>query len=127
MDRQYLDCDLTGDGAPPFETSLFVDARVVSAAGPGMATIDSGFKALATDGGPPRVVAGAEGAQFMFMGDEHGAIIGPAADTRHAIGDLVTLAVPHCDPTVNLYDSYHVVEGDTLVDIWPVSARGRSR
>lgn len=127
MDRQYLDCDLTGDGAPPFETSLFVDARVVSAGGPGMATIDSGFKALATDGGPPKVVAGAEGAQFMFMGDEHGAIIGPAADTRHAIGDLVTLAVPHCDPTVNLYDSYHVVEGDTLVDIWPVSARGRSR
>ena len=43
------------------------------------------------------------------------------------IADLVTLAVPHCDPTVNLYDSYHVVAGDTLTDIWPVSARGRSR
>ncbi|MGN6376492.1 MAG: DSD1 family PLP-dependent enzyme [Sphingomonas sp.] len=127
MDRQYLDCDLTGDGKAPFETALYVDARVVSASGPGMATIDSGFKALATDGGPPRVVAGAEGAQFMFMGDEHGAIIGPAPDTRHAIGDAVTLVVPHCDPTVNLYDSYHVVDGDTLVDIWPVSARGRSR
>ena len=59
--------------------------------------------------------------------DEHGAVIGPTIETRHAIGDAVTLVVPHCDPTVNLYDSYHVVEGDTLIDIWPVSARGRSR
>jgi D-serine deaminase-like pyridoxal phosphate-dependent protein len=127
MDQQYLDCDLTGDGASPFETSLFIDARVVSANGPGMATLDAGFKAMATDGGPPKIVAGADGATFVFMGDEHGAIIGPAADTRHRIGDAVTLAAPHCDPTVNLYDSYHVVRGDTLVDIWPVSARGRSR
>lgn len=127
MDRQYLDCDLTGAGEAPFETALFVDARVVSANGPGMATIDAGFKALATDGGPPRIASGADGAQFMFMGDEHGAIIGPDADTRHAIGEAVTLIVPHCDPTVNLYDSYHLVAGDTLIDIWPVSARGRSR
>ncbi|TPG20550.1 DSD1 family PLP-dependent enzyme [Sphingomonas koreensis] len=127
MDRQYLDCDLTGGGAPPFETALFIDTRVVSANGPGMATLDAGFKAMATDGGPPKIVGGADGATFMFMGDEHGAIIGPAADTRHAIGDAITLAAPHCDPTVNLYDSYHVVDGDTLIDIWPVSARGRSR
>jgi D-serine deaminase-like pyridoxal phosphate-dependent protein len=39
----------------------------------------------------------------------------------------VRLAVPHCDPTVNLYDAFHVVSGDTLQEIWPVSARGRSR
>src|SRR5206468_2275713 len=34
MDRQYNDCDLTGDGAARFETSLFVDASVVSASTP---------------------------------------------------------------------------------------------
>jgi len=28
---------------------------------------------------------------------------------------------------VNLYDAYHVVRDGTLVDIWPVTARGRSR
>jgi len=27
---------------------------------------------------------------------------------------------------VNLYDAYHVVRGDVLVDIWPIEARGRS-
>lgn len=128
MDRQYTDCDLTGDGGAAFEYALFVDARVISCNTPGMATIDAGFKALATDGGPPVVVAGAPaGAMFVFMGDEHGAVIDPS--TKHAwkLGDLVRLAVPHCDPTVNLYDSYHVLAGDTLEAIWPVSARGRSR
>jgi 3-hydroxy-D-aspartate aldolase len=129
MDRQYRECDLTGDGhGVPFEYSLFVDARVVSCNTPGMATIDAGFKAFATDGGLPVIVDGApEGAMYRFMGDEHGAVIDPAGQQVWRNGDLVRLAVPHCDPTVNLYDSYHVFAGDTLEAIWPVSARGRGR
>jgi D-serine deaminase-like pyridoxal phosphate-dependent protein len=128
MDRQYAECDLTGDRTAPFEYALFVDTRVVSCNTPGMATVDAGFKALATDGGPPAIVAGAPpGAAYRFMGDEHGAIIDPASRHVWRLGDLVRLAVPHCDPTVNLYDSYHVFAGDTLEAIWPVSGRGRSR
>jgi D-serine deaminase-like pyridoxal phosphate-dependent protein len=93
-----------------------------------MATIDAGFKALATDGGPPAIASGAPpGASYRFLGDEHGAIVDPAGEHVWQLGDRVRLAVPHCDPTVNLYDSYHVVSGDTLEAIWPVSARGRSR
>ncbi len=126
MDKQYNDCDLDGQGAQPFETSLFVDAHVISANSASMATIDAGFKALSTDGGLPVVIDGAPaGAMFVFMGDEHGALIAP--DHMFRIGDHVTLAVPHCDPTVNLYDAYHVVRDGTLIEIWPVSARGRSR
>ncbi|HEX5378142.1 MAG TPA: DSD1 family PLP-dependent enzyme [Phenylobacterium sp.] len=130
MDDQYRACDLTGDGAdaPPFEASLFVDARVVSANAHGLVTVDAGFKAFATEGHPPTVVAGApEGTRFAFMGDEHGCLISPGIEERLTVADNVVLGVPHCDPTVDLYDSYHVVQGDTLVDIWPVSARGRSR
>lgn len=126
MDRQYNDCDLQGDGEPPFETSLFVDARVISANHASMATIDAGFKALSTDGGSPTIMDGApSSAMFVFMGDEHGALIAP--DHTFRLGDLVTLAVPHCDPTVNLYDAYHVVRDGTLIDIWPITARGCSR
>ena len=40
------------------------------------------------------------------------------------LGAKVELLVPHCDPTVNLHDYYHCVRGDTLVEIWPVDARG---
>jgi 3-hydroxy-D-aspartate aldolase len=126
MDRQYNDCDLRGDGAAPFETALFVDARVISANHASMATIDAGFKALSTDGGLPTVIDGAPTtAMFAFMGDEHGALIAPEHAFR--LGDLVTLTVPHCDPTVNLYDAYHVVKDGTLIDIWPITARGASR
>jgi 3-hydroxy-D-aspartate aldolase len=126
MDRQYNECDLGGDGAKPFETSLFVDARVISANHASMATIDAGFKALSTDGGAPTVVDGAPAtAMFVFMGDEHGALIAP--DHGFKLGDLVTLQVPHCDPTVNLYDAYHIVRDGALIDIWPIAARGRSR
>ncbi len=126
MDKQYNDCDLDGGGGKPFETSLFVDAHVISANSSSMATIDAGFKALSTDGGLPVVMDGAPaGAMFVFMGDEHGALIAP--DHAFRIADHVSLAVPHCDPTVNLYEAYHVVRDGTLIAIWPVSARGRSR
>ena len=113
---------------PPFETSLAVDARVVSANHAALVTLDAGFKSLSTDGGKPSVLRGApDTAMFAFMGDEHGALIAPAIGATLRPGDAVSLVVPHCDPTVNLYDFYHVVAGDTLVDIWPVSARGRAR
>ena len=130
MDGQYLVCDIAGDGADesPYEASLLIDARVVSANTPGMVTIDAGFKALSTDAEPPRVLGGApDGSRYFFMGDEHGAILPPPGETTPGLAERVILGAPHCDPTVNLYDTYHVVEGDTLVAMWPVSARGRSR
>ena len=127
MDRQYAECE-SGSRGPAFEHALFVDASVVSANTQGMATIDAGFKALATDGGPPRIVSGApEGSAYHFMGDEHGLIVDPTFKHAWKLGDRVRLVPPHCDPTVNLYDSYHVLHDDTLEAIWPVSARGRSR
>lgn len=129
MDDQYNACALTPDGATPFETSLMVEARVISANAAPLVTIDAGFKAFSTDAGKPTITGGvAEGSTYAFMGDEHGAVIlPPGANARPALGHRVTLTAPHCDPTVNLYDSYHVVRGEELLAIWPVSARGRSR
>ena len=130
MDSQYLACDLTGEDATagsPFETSLMIDARVVSATGPAMVTLDAGFKAFATDADSPQILHGApEEAKFFFMGDEHGAVFSMTG-TLPGLSDMVTLAAPHCDPTVNLYDTYHVMQGDTLRALWPIAARGRSR
>lgn len=128
MDSQYLACDLLGEGRPaPFETALMVDARVVSANAPGLVTLDAGFKAFSTDAGPPVPIAGApQGATYRFMGDEHGALI-IGGVTPPAVAEIVTLVTPHCDPTVNLYDTYHVVQGDTLCALWPIAGRGKSR
>jgi D-serine deaminase-like pyridoxal phosphate-dependent protein len=127
MDRQYNDCDLIGDGSAPFETALMVDARVISASHPFMSTVDAGFKAFATEAGAPPIRSGAaEGAAYHFMGDEHGCIIPPKGAEPPPLGEVVTFAAPHCDPTVNLYDFYHAVRGDTLAAVWPIEARGRS-
>ena len=67
-----------------------------------------------------------DGASYRYMGDEHGAIDFKIPGDGLGLGDKVEWLVPHCDPNVNLYNDYHVVRGDTLVDIWPVAARGNS-
>lgn len=121
MDREYLDCELEDGIAPTFEPALSVEATVISANHAGHVTVDAGFKALAADAGPPSVVAGGT---YHFMGDEHGAVAG--APRRLALGERVALTQGHCDPTVNLYDRYAVVEGDTVTALWPVTARGCS-
>jgi D-serine deaminase-like pyridoxal phosphate-dependent protein len=90
-------------------------------------TVDAGLKAMATEAGPPPILAGAApDSKYSFMGDEHGAIIPPRGVAPPKLGERVVLGAPHCDPTVNLYEAYHVVRGETLEAIWPVSARGRS-
>jgi D-serine deaminase-like pyridoxal phosphate-dependent protein len=120
MDREYSDCEFAE--AVRFESALSVDATVVSANAEGLVTVDAGLKAFAADAGVPVVLAGVAGAsRYAFMGDEHGAIFGEALP---GLAERVTLMPPHCDPTVNLYDRYWVVEGDQVVDVWPVTARG---
>lgn len=125
MDRIYNACDLHGTGRTVFKTSLFVRTTVISTAKKGFVTTDAGLKAFATGSGDPVIVSGAPtGATYTFMGDEHGRITFAKEGHGMALGDQVECIVPHCDPTISLYDCYHVVEGDTLVDIWPIDARG---
>jgi 3-hydroxy-D-aspartate aldolase len=127
MDRQYNEVWEKSGGQPPFETSLFVHTTVISANRDGLATTDAGFKAFATDAGPPAIVSGApNGATYFFFGDEQGGILYSSAVPKLRPGDVVVCTAPHCDPTVNLYDCYYAVRGDRLEAIWPVDGRGRS-
>jgi D-serine deaminase-like pyridoxal phosphate-dependent protein len=98
---------------------------VISSNGDGQPITDGGLKRFATDGPVPAILNGAPaGSKYIFKGDEHGAIVLPDGIKDLPIGSKIECLSPHCDPTVNLYDHYHVVRGDTLVDIWPVDARG---
>lgn len=126
MDKQYNDVKLGNAADFPFETSLFVQMTVISSNTPGLATTDAGFKAFSTDAEAPLLHAGAPaGAAYFFFGDEQGGIALPDGGNL-APGTVLTAFTPHCDPTVNLYDFYHVVEDDRLVAIWPIEGRGRS-
>jgi len=126
MDVDYLRAMKDGRNAPPFEIALFVATAVVSANAPGYVTTDGGLKCFATDGPAPDVARGAPpGSRYEFFGDEHGKLILAPGAPRPPLGAMIECVTPHCDPTVNLHDVYHVVSGDTLVEIWPVDARGR--
>jgi len=59
-----------------------------------------------------------------LQSDEHGQISVMAGEDTLQVGMSLECFVPHCDPTANLFNEYHVCRGDQLVDIWPVDARG---
>jgi 3-hydroxy-D-aspartate aldolase len=125
MDLEYLDIPLLAERPAPFAPALIVQASVVSANRVGFAIVNGGYKSFATEGGPPKVAfPRLAAAKYRFMGDEHGGVEYDPSGGSLAVGDLVEFIPPHCDPTINLYDRYHCVRGDTLVDIWPVDARG---
>jgi len=65
-----------------------------------------------------------DSAAFMYAGDEHGVVTLAAGEESPSLGSRIELVIPHCDPTVNLYNYFHCFRGETLVDIWPVDARG---
>ncbi|QDU46796.1 3-hydroxy-D-aspartate aldolase [Symmachiella dynata] len=127
----FMDSDYNAVAASPeerlqFETSLFVLATIVSANHPGLATVDAGYKCFFPRGPKPAIAAGAPlDTEYEFRGDEHGHLLYADAAYRATVGDQVLCVTSHCDPTVNLFDHYHCVRGDTLVEIWPVDARGR--
>lgn len=125
MDKQYGEVRIANAAPLAFETSLFVQTTVISTTMPGLATTDAGLKSFATEAGAPVIASGTpEGANYFFFGDEQGGImLGGAA---LPLGASLRCSAPHCDPTVNLYDAYHVVDGDRLVDIWAIEARGKS-
>jgi 3-hydroxy-D-aspartate aldolase len=107
----------------PFTPSLFVAATVVSANRPGRVVVNAGWKAIAADSGKPVALRGGPpGAEFRFMGDEHGALDFEGGGGA-ALGSTIEFLTSHCDPTVNLYGAFHVVRGDEVVDIWPIRAR----
>ncbi|HSA79893.1 MAG TPA: hypothetical protein VLE23_03660, partial [Geminicoccaceae bacterium] len=113
------------DEPRPFAPALFVRTAVISANADDHVTTDAGLKAFATDGPRPQILRGAPaGAEYFFFGDEHGRVELADAPRRLPVGSGLECLTPHCDPTVNLYNVYHVVQGDTLIDIWPIDARG---
>jgi D-serine deaminase-like pyridoxal phosphate-dependent protein len=68
-------------------------------------------------------VRGIEGASVTSLNDEHATIALPA-DSTVTIGDRVALLPSHVDPTINLHDVFYVVDGEAVVDVWPIAARG---
>jgi D-serine deaminase-like pyridoxal phosphate-dependent protein len=113
MDTAYTAAGL------PFEQALTVLARVVSTSPKGWAVADLGLKSLGMDHGNPAVPGGV----VWFCSDEH-TTFSPEEGAGFAVGDLVRALPAHVDPTVALHERMHLVDGDEVVETWPVDLRG---
>ena len=102
--------------APAFLPALWIEATVISVSAR-WAVVDCGLKALGMDHGPPTI----ESAQVHVVSDEH-ITFTPVGPVR--VGDRVRVWPAHVDPTIAYHEHLHVVDGDDVVDIWPVDLRG---
>ena len=112
MDTHYDGLDL------PFEVALEILATVISIHPKGWVIADAGLKAQGLDHGNPSWAHG----QVMFCSDEHVTLI-PDDPNDWKVGDLIRLQPAHVDPTVARHRDMWLVDGEQIVDRWPVDLR----
>jgi D-serine deaminase-like pyridoxal phosphate-dependent protein len=118
MDTDYREVGV------PFEHAFAVLGTVLSRPAPDRCVADCGHKSATKDHGMP-AVRGLSGATVTALNDEH-AVIAIPPDTAIAVGDRIQLLPSHTDPTVNLHDVFYVMDGERVIDVWPIAARGYS-
>ena len=116
MDTDYGQLDV------PFEQAFWVLGTVISRPEPRRLVVDCGHKSMTKDHGLPSP-RDLDGATVVSLNDEHATLRVPH-DSRVQIGDHVFMRPSHTDPTINLHDSFYALEGDRVVDVWPIVARG---
>ena len=110
-----------------FKNSLTVFTTVVSKPSDALAIVDGGLKAFSTDKPfPPRIKDGSA-VTFAFGGDEHGKLTFGAGAKSLNVGDKAEFVIPHCDPSVNLYDRIFCLRGDNVEAVWRIAARGMAQ
>lgn len=116
MDTAYAKLDL------PFRQALSVLATVISVnRSGGWAVADCGLKALGMDHGDPGLE---EGRQVLFCSDEHVIFVPGPNGLPSMVGDKLRVLPAHVDPTVAYHERLHLVDGDDVVESWPVDLRG---
>jgi D-serine deaminase-like pyridoxal phosphate-dependent protein len=127
MDGGYLAIGGQADEAvyTDFASSLTVLTTVVNAHTPGRLTTDAGTKALT--GGNTIPVVGVTGMNYRVFGDEFGQIALDNPSRTYKVGEKMEVIIPHCDPTVNLYDQIYGIRKDRVEVVWSIAARGKSQ
>jgi D-serine deaminase-like pyridoxal phosphate-dependent protein len=103
-----------------FEHAVTVVTTVVSRPSDRV-IVDAGNKSM----GAPALasIVGRDDLLNFRFDEEHG-VFAATPEAGFRVGDVVELVPGYAPATVNLYDAYHVVEDDRVVDVWPVVPRG---
>lgn len=110
-----------GNLVPGFSRALTVLGTVVIKHG-NTVVLDAGRKSVGIDFVLP-TMTDYPCYQARYFAEEH-ALFDVDERCPLKLGDAVELIPGYAPTTVNLYDAYHVIEKDTVVDIWPIVPRG---
>jgi D-serine deaminase-like pyridoxal phosphate-dependent protein len=116
MEPELLAFDL------PFRCAVAIRGTVISRH-PGRIVLDIGRRAVGIEYGPPIPIGFI--ASRIAISDEHATI--EHADPLPALGSVVDLTPGQIRTTFNLHDHVWVSRGGTIVDRWPITARGSSQ
>ena len=116
MEPELLIMDL------PFRCAASIRGTVISRH-PGRVVLNAGRRVVGMEYGPPVPVGVA--AESIWMSDEHATIAMP--DPLPALGSQVDMTPGQIRTTFNLHDHVWLSRGGTLVDRWPITARGSSQ
>lgn len=130
MDVEYnaIDMQVKGQGFNEFSNSLTILTTVISSNNQHHVTVDAGWKALYVNDLRPKIISHANlSYDWGGFGDEHGKITTNTPNCLPKNGEVLEMVVPHCDPTINLFDRFYIIENDIVVDEWPIDMRGKSQ
>ena len=123
VDYRRIGGQTSGQNYSDFQHSLSVLATVVNATHADRVSVDAGTKALDTTTPYKPEAKGWPGLVYNRGGDEFGILTLEPGAKLPRIGDRIEFLVPHCDPTVNLYDRIYAMRGEQVEAIWPIAAR----
>ncbi|MED7787751.1 DSD1 family PLP-dependent enzyme [Francisella sp. 19X1-34] len=119
MDKEYYDIDKT----ITFKAAMTLLTTVISTNTKAHVTVDAGTKAIYKETTLPQIISHPNlKYDWDGFGDEHGKVTG---NNLPCVGEVIEMIVPHCDPTINLYDRFYVTENDIVTDIWDITLRGK--
>ena len=113
------------------DCALRILATVTSRPAPDRVVIDAGSKVLTSDTNPANpghgLIVDYPDAVIARISEEHGVVELPESARGLKVGDKIEIIPNHVCPTVNLQDELYLIRNDSVVEAWPVIARGKVR
>lgn len=105
-----------------FQQALYLLTTVISVKADRV-MLDGGVKSLSMDQASP-VFPSLPDAEIIFS-EEHTTLL--VRDAALKPGDKVRCIPGHCCTTMNIHDRVYLVSGDDVVDVWPITSRGKAQ
>lgn len=130
MDVEYYEIESeTNNKFDTFSNSMTLLTTVISSNNDKHVTVDAGTKGIYVDANHKPKIINHKGLHYDWngFGDEHGKITADKDIQLPSNTNVLELIVPHCDPTINLYDYFFITENNIVIDVWEIDLRGKAQ